>query len=77
MPNLGSNPQNKYNSEIVKKGNECSCTNKKILIYLEKDKRVIEYLCPCLQKEEEDKNPQPKNSPSEIKDITFKNQPTN
>ena len=59
--------ENKYNSEVIKKGNECSYINKKISIYLEKDKRVIEYLCPCLQK---DKNPQLKNFSSKIEDMT-------
>ena len=37
---------------------------------MEKGKRVIEYLCPCFQKDNKDKKIELKNSPSKIEDIT-------
>ena len=70
------NSQNKHNSDIIR-GNNCNCINKKITIYLEKGKIVIEYLCPCLQNNNKDKNLQLKNSSLKIINQDSKNQPTN
>ena len=70
MPNLRSNSQNKHNFDIIR-DNNYYCINKKITIYLKKDKRVIEYLCSCLQNNNKDEKSQPKNSSSKINDITY------